>query len=238
MAVVSTLRPAHSPRPSARGLIARRDASPDATASRVERAYRHLKTAIVSVQTTPGTPLNEQQIAGRLGMSRTPVREALRRLEQEGLVVRHPRRGVVVAPLSMQDVLEIWQLREILEPAACRLAVGRLDPVALAGLERTLSALVGREPRLEDYERHHQADVALHRLIAQATGNARLFQILEALTGRIARVRMAHSPTRFRRALREHLDILAALRRGDPEVAAEVMRVHLANARAGLATLS
>ncbi|HZS33719.1 MAG TPA: GntR family transcriptional regulator [Methylomirabilota bacterium] len=206
--------------------------------SRADDAYRHLKTEIVSARTVPGTPLNEQEIAGRLRISRTPVREAIRRLEQEGLVVRHPNRGALVAPLSMRDVLEIWQLREILEPAACRLAAGRVDGSALAALEAALTALAGREPRLEDYERHHRTDLALHRLVAAATGNRFLLETLDRLTGRIARIRMVNSPVRFRRSLREHLTIAAALRRGDGDAAAEAMRTHLANARAGLYTLS
>ncbi|MBI3457857.1 MAG: GntR family transcriptional regulator [Candidatus Rokubacteria bacterium] len=209
-----------------------------ASGSRADQAYRYLKTEIVSAKAVPGAPLNEQQVAERLGISRTPVREAIRRLEQEGLVARHPNRGVAVAPLSMRDVLEIWQLREILEPAACRIAAARLDPAGLAPVEQTLSSLQGREPRLEDYESHHRADVALHRLIAEATGNTFLQHILDMLNGRIARVRMVNSPRRFHRSLREHLAIVAAIRSGDPEAAAETMRRHLANARESLYALS
>lgn len=219
-------------------MSAPREAPALASGSRADEAYRYLKTEIVSAKAVPGAPLNEQQIAERLGISRTPVREAIRRLEQEGLVARHPNRGAVVAPLSMKDVLEIWQLREILEPAACRIAVARLDRMALAGVGQGLSSLEGREPRLEDYESHHRADVALHRLIAEATGNTLLQQVLDMLNGRIARVRMLNSPTRFHRSLREHLAIVAALRSGDPEAAAEAMRRHLANARESLYTLS
>lgn len=220
------------------GALALGKASARSADSRADQAYRYLKTAIVSAETAPGTLLHEQQIAAALGISRTPVREAIRRLEQEGLVARHPNRGVVVAPLSIKDVLEIWQLREMLEPAACRIAAARIDRAALAGIEAGLVALKGREPRLEDYESHHRADVALHRLVAEATGNALLQQILDTLNGRIARVRMVNSPRRFHRSLHEHLAIVAVLRRGDPEAAAEAMRTHLANARESLSTLS
>ena len=92
---------------------------------RVEEAYRHLKTRIMSADLPPGASLNELEIASVLGTSRTPVREAIRKLEQEGLAMRYPNRGAIVTKLSMTDVLEIWQLREILEPAACALALNR-----------------------------------------------------------------------------------------------------------------
>src|SRR5262245_37277219 len=110
---------------------------------RVEEAYRFLKTRIMSAALPPGASLNEMEIAAALGTSRTPVREAIRKLEQEGLAMRYPNRGAIVTKLSMTDVLEIWQLREILEPAACRLAADRIDGAALDRLEAALRELRG-----------------------------------------------------------------------------------------------
>src|SRR5262245_18370450 len=98
---------------------------------RVEEAYRYLKTRIMTATLPPGASLNEMEIAAALGTSRTPVREAIRKLEQEGLAMRYPNRWAIVTKVPMTDVLEIWQLREMLEPAACRMAADRVDRAAL-----------------------------------------------------------------------------------------------------------
>jgi DNA-binding GntR family transcriptional regulator len=204
---------------------------------RVEAAYRHLKTRIMSAELAPGATVNEQAIAEALGISRTPVREAIRKLEQEGLVMRYPNRGAVVTQLSMKDVLEIWQIREILEPAACRLAASRIDGAALAEVEKAVRDLQGQEGGARDYESHHRSDLALHGLILEAAGNATLRQVVEMLSERIMQVRIVNSPARFHDSVAEHLQIIAALRAGDPAAAAEAMRRHLANAREGLSSL-
>ena len=149
----------------------RRTAAAPPSGYRVEKAYRHLKTQIMSATLPPGASLNEQEIAARLGTSRAPVREAIRKLEQEGLAMRYPNRGAILTKLSMTEVLEIWQLREILEPAACGLAAGRIDRAALADLERRLADLKRREVGPEAYEAFLQADVSLHSLVVDSTAN-------------------------------------------------------------------
>ena len=199
---------------------------------RVEEAYRHLKTRIMSADLPPGATVNEQAIAEALGVSRTPVREAIRKLEQEGLVMRYPNRGALVTQLSMKDVIEIWQLREILEPAACRLAAHRIEPGALAEVQAVIRSLQRARPH--DYETHHRSDLRLHALILEAAGNGALRQVVEMLNERIVQVRIVNSPARFQKSVSEHLDIIAALREGDGTKAAEAMRRHLANARESL----
>ena len=204
---------------------------------RVEEAYRYLKTRIMSADLPPGASLNELEIAAALGTSRTPVREAIRKLEQEGLVMRYPNRGAIVTKLSMTDVLEIWQLREILEPAACRLAADRLDRDALAGIELAFLDLRAREVGPEAYEAFLRADVGLHGLIVDSTGNATLRHVLEMLNERIVQVRVVTSPARFRGAVDEHLAIIAALKVRDAQGAMEAMRRHLESARQSLVLL-
>jgi DNA-binding GntR family transcriptional regulator len=205
---------------------------------RVEEAYRYLKTRIMSADLTPGASLNELEIASALGTSRTPVREAIRKLEQEGLAMRYPNRGAIVAKLSMTDVLEIWQLREILEPAACRLSAARVDRHALAELEQALLELRERETGPEAYERFLRADMGLHGLIVEATGNATLRRVLEMLNERVVQVRVVTSPARFRHAVDEHLAIIAALKARDAEAAMDAMRRHLESARQSLVLLA
>lgn len=204
---------------------------------RVEEAYRHLKTRIMSADLPPGASLNELEIAAALGTSRTPVREAIRKLEQEGLAMRYPNRGAIVTKLSMTDVLEIWQLREILEPAACRLAADRVDREALARIERAILDLQGREMGPEEYEAFLRADMDLHGLIVDSTGNAALRQVLGMLNERVVQVRVVTSPARFRHAAAEHLAIIAALKARDAQEAMEAMRRHLENARQSLVLL-
>jgi DNA-binding GntR family transcriptional regulator len=192
----------------------------------------------MSADLPPGASLNELEIAAALGTSRTPVREAIRKLEQEGLAMRYPNRGAIVTKLSMTDVLEIWQLREILEPAACRLAADRVERAALDGIERSFLALQGRETGPEAYEAFLRADTGLHGLIVESTGNATLRHVLEALNERIVQIRVVTSPARFRHSVEEHLAIIAALKTRDADGAVEAMRRHLANARQSLVLLT
>ncbi len=183
----------------------------------------------------PGAPMNEVEIAEALGISRTPVREAIRKLEQEGLVTRHPNRGVVVTQLSMREVFEIWALREIIEPAACRLAAPTVSGSSLERIESASRRLLRKPPSVDTYEVYHRSDLELHGLILEACGNATLRQVMDSLVGRIRQARMVTSPARFEPSIEEHLAIIAALRRRDPEGAADAMRRHLANAREALA---
>ncbi len=138
----------------------------------------------------------------------------------------------------MTDVLEIWQLREILEPAACRLAADRVDRDALARLERTFRGLREREMGPEAYEAFLRADMGLHGLIVDSTGNAALRHVLEMLNERIVQVRVVTSPARFRHAVDEHLAIIAALKARDALAAMEAMRRHLESARQSLVLLA
>jgi DNA-binding GntR family transcriptional regulator len=196
-----------------------------------------VKTRILSAALPPGGTVDEQEIAASLGISRTPVREALRKLEQEGLVVRYPNRGAVVTQLSMKEVVEIWQIREILEPAACLLAAARIDAAALAGLEKAIAELSTLGPGFEDYEAHNRSDLELHRLVLGSAGNATLLAVVEALDARVRQARSVNSPSRFRESVAEHQEIITALKAADGPGAAAAMSRHLANARASLARL-
>jgi DNA-binding GntR family transcriptional regulator len=223
----------------ARGASARPAGRPELPSGyRVEEAYRHLKTRIMSADLPPGASLNELEIAAALGTSRTPVREAIRKLEQEGLAMRYPNRGAIVTKLSMTDVLEIWQLREILEPAACALAADRIDREALARIESAFLELRGQEMGPEAYEAFLRADVGLHGLIVDSTGNATLRSVLGMLNERVVQVRVVTSPARFQSAVAEHLAIVAALKARDAQEAMAAMRRHLERARQSLVLLA
>jgi len=233
-------RPAEPARASTQpASVPRRDGRQELPSGyRVEEAYRYLKTRIMSADLAPGASLNELEIAEALGISRTPVREAIRKLEQEGLAMRYPNRGAIVTKLSMKDVLEIWQIREILEPAACRLAASRIDHEALERVERVLLGLRGRQAGPEDYEAFLRSDLDLHGLILEASSNATLRQVLDMLNERIVQVRVVTSPLRFQSSVNEHIEIVKALRARDAGGAAPAMRRHLANAREHLVSLT
>ena len=223
----------------ARGASARPAGRPELPSGyRVEEAYRHLKTRIMSADLPPGASLNELEIAAALGTSRTPVREAIRKLEQEGLAMRYPNRGAIVTKLSMTDVLEIWQLREILEPAACAMAADRIDREALARIESAFLELRGQEMGPEAYEAFLRADVGLHGLIVDSTGNATLRSVLGMLNERVVQVRVVTSPARFQSAVAEHLAIVAALKARNAQEAMAAMRRHLERARQSLVLLA
>lgn len=205
--------------------------------SRVEQAYRHLKMAIMSGKLPAGSPVNEIEIAQELGISRTPMREAIRQLERDGLVVRFPNRGVFVRQLEMKDLLEIWQIREWLEGHAAEVAVETIDERPLKEIQAAFVALQERGAGLEEYETHHQLDLRLHTLILEATGNATLKSLLDTVNARIVHMRMVHRPLRLQASIAEHLDIIAALLARDPARAAAAMRRHLKSRRENLSLL-
>lgn len=199
--------------------------------SRVEAAYKHLKMAIVSAQLPAGSPISELDVARELKISRTPIREAIRQLERDGLVVRFANRGVFVRQVDMREVSEIWQVREWLEPRACELASGRIALDPLVALREEMASLRdATDTSLHDFEVHHELDLRLHSLISTASGNVTLATIVEGLTLRSQQqMRMVHRPERLVAANIEHIAIIDALIAQDPHAAAEAMRVHLRN---------
>jgi DNA-binding GntR family transcriptional regulator len=196
-----------------------------------DRIYRAIKDEIVALRIPPGTMLDESRLAEQYGVSRTPVREALRRLEQDGLIVTVPRRGSFVAAPSIEDVIEIDQVRLVLEPLAARQAAGRIDGEALDAIEARLEAIGQTDGAEENRLALLEADSELHDLIMRAAGNRCLREIVVSLHNRISSVRLISTASRFRVAIAEHRELIAALRAGDPEASEEAMRRHLRAAR-------
>jgi len=189
-------------------------------------AYRRLRHAIVRVELPPGTPISEAQLVERYGYSKAAVRAALARLRADGLVLAQPRRGHVVAPLTMRDVREIYDLRLLLEPPAAAAAAGQLPRDELARLR----ALCQPVPDLDDdasAERFLQANRAIHVSIAEASGNGRAAAIVAQLLDDSERARLialrAGAAEHGLRAHAEHLDLLDALATGDSRAAEQLM---------------
>jgi DNA-binding GntR family transcriptional regulator len=199
------------------------------TLSLGERAYRRLRDSIVQGMLPAGRKISERSLANELGISAQPVREALRRLEQDGMVVTLPRRGAVVAEVGPAQLGELGRIRAALEGVACALAAERMEAGDLAAIAAILPRMkAGTEAA--DTEALDEANEAFHAIIHRATGNLFLMRSLAALRAydHLGRHRAVGStPRDMPKALTEHRGIVAALRRRDPALAEARMRHHV-----------
>lgn len=184
------------------------------------RVYRELKRDVLTCALRPGQAVYEGELAERYGASKTPVREALNTLRQEGYVQVVPRRGYMIAPISIQDVQQILSLRLILEPAAAELAAQRVTGEELRQLRRLAR-------RSSGHHRPAQAapDRAFHLALAEAAGNPRLATFIAKLLEEVERVyhlcpglhEVDDAPPN------RHLALVEALMKGDAQLAREIM---------------
>jgi DNA-binding GntR family transcriptional regulator len=200
-----------------------------------EKAYEAIRDGIVGGGFPVGRRLREEELAGSIGVSRTPVREALRRLDAEGLVEFSPHRGAQVASWSDQDLDEIFGLRSVLESYGASLAATRIGPEALAelaGLADGMERASGRGQLDEVAELNNR----FHAGVLAASGNQRLVGLLSGVVvvSLVRRTFHRYSPEALARSHAHHRELLAALAAGDPEWAASVMRSHVLAARAVL----
>ena len=207
--------------------------------SLADHVFERLLDAIVKGSIKPGDRLSETLIAKQLGVSRGPLREAIRRLEGRKLVERTPNVGPRIVSLTPGDLIEIFYIRERLEGLAVRLATERMSEAALAQLEERLAAHA-RNASLQRGDGYLQnaGDDDFHYLIVQGSGSKRLQELLcndlyHLL--RIYRFKSSETVGRAKAALREHRAILAAMRKRDPVEAELLMMQHIAAARDNLA---
>ncbi|WP_125611487.1 GntR family transcriptional regulator [Specibacter cremeus] len=197
-----------------------------------DKAYATLRADIVEWRLPPGTVLAEVELSERLGVSRTPVREALARLSAEGLAAPQSGRGVVVTEISLDHVRELFELRSALECRAAELAAERGDAATFCALHAELAA-AGDLLTDDDPSRHSYYELAarLDAAIDDAVGNAYLAQALKSLRVHLVRVRRLSkdNPARLREAAREHATIALAIANGNAAVASAATTVHLDN---------
>jgi DNA-binding GntR family transcriptional regulator len=193
-----------------------------------QRVRDHLRDEILSNQLAPGTHLQEEEIAAQLGISRAPVREALRLLAAEDLVTITPRRGAIVKALSPQEFLDAYQVREALEVLAMRLAIPRLSEAELQAL-RDLHGEMMLSAARSDVDRFFEANTAFHTALVEASGNARLRELYRLLMNQLQRYRMRSMSLRggIERSLAEHAAILEAVTRRDAEAAGRLLGEHI-----------
>ncbi|BDG74510.1 GntR family transcriptional regulator [Roseomonas fluvialis] len=199
------------------------------TLSLGERAYRRLRDSIVQGMLPAGRKISERSLASELGISAQPVREALRRLEQDGMVVTLPRRGTVVAEVGPAQLGELGRIRAALEGVACALAAERMSAAEVTAIAAILPRMKAGTDAA-DTDALDEANEEFHGIIHRATGNLFLMRSLASLRAydHLGRHRAVGStPRDMPKALAEHCGIVAALRRRDPALAEARMRHHV-----------
>lgn len=202
--------------------------APDAVTN-AERAYDILLDRLILLDIRPGAPINDDKLAAEMGFGRTPVREALKRLERERLVIAYPRRGTFATAVDMTDLADISEIRKQLEPIAAARAARTASPEARERLAALAAGIAGIDDADDPYEVLRR-DIAVHREIYRASGNPHLEQILVGLDAHATRIwclfidRLADVADH----VREHIPLIEAIVDGDETQAAELTRSHVA----------
>ncbi len=200
-----------------------------------EIVFETLRDAIINQVLEPGERLMEIQMADEMGVSRTPVREAIRKLELEGLVIMVPRKGAYVAGISVKDIHEVFEVRTSLEGLAASLAAQRITPEELDEMERNLFLEAG-ELAENNLRSIVEIDTSFHDLLYKAAKNQKLFQMVNNLQEQLQRFRSASlaRPGRSKTALEEHRKILEALALGDSKLAQKLAMEHIESAETAM----
>ena len=192
--------------------------------------FKKLRRAILLEELKAGERLTEIRLADRLGVSRTPIREAMRKLELEGLVVMVPRRGAVVAKISEKNLRDVLEIRRVLDMLCARLACERMSEETK---EKLNTACQDFEEAVKsgDLRDVAQKDVALHNIIIEATGNLTLQQMLDNLAEQMYRYRVKYlkDDSQYQTLSREHRAICKSIMSGDQETAVRLAKEHIDN---------
>lgn len=192
--------------------------------------FNTLRQAILTGELKPGERLMEIHLADRLGVSRTPIREAIRKLELEGLVVMIPRKGAQVARITEKNLKDVLEVRRALDMLAVRLACSRMDDEYKKQLREACDefARVVKNNNTKDIT---EADVRFHDIINKATGNDRLIQLVNNLAEQMYRYRLEYikDAAYHNRLVAEHEEIYDAIMDGDEERAAKAVVLHIDN---------
>ena len=197
-----------------------------------EMVFQTLRADIISQKLKAGQAIREDELAQSFGMSRTPIREILRKLEQEDLVRVIPNRGVFVSELTPEDIEEVLEIRTSIETAAARSAADKMTEqylMELKDISRQLDVAIELQDSIVSFE----ADSRLHNLILVAAGNKRAHRIINNLMGQIHRIRFisGHMPGRMETTIGEHKQIIMALLSMTADQAEEAMRKPLVSTR-------
>lgn len=192
--------------------------------------FNTLRSAIITGKLSPGERLMEIKLANELGVSRTPVREALRKLEKEGLVITTPRKGAEVAPINERDLREVLEVRKSLESLACQLAAEKITPEQVAQL-REMNDSIAQAIEDKDTAAITQKDIEFHDVIYTITENRRLMDILHQLKEHILRYRLQYikDMKNKKNIVDEHKKIINALEAHNVKTARREIERHIEN---------
>jgi DNA-binding GntR family transcriptional regulator len=199
--------------------------------SLAERAYQHLRDRLIMLEIRPGEAINDGQLAAELGIGRTPVREALKRLESDHLVVSYPRRGTFATVVDITELADVSDVRELLEPLAARRAATNASAdmrAELRDVARTISAI---DAKPDDKRELMRYDLTVHRLIYRAAGNPHLEDTLiryDNLATRIWCLVLDKVPS-VTGHITEHVRLLEAVADGDAELAGALALEHVSS---------
>ena len=192
--------------------------------------FKKLRRAILLEELKAGERLTEIHLADKLGVSRTPIREAIRKLELEGLVIMVPRRGAVVAEITERSLKDVLEVRRVLDMLSAELACDRIDEEGKRALE---NACIAFEEAVKsgDLREIAQKDVELHNIIVEATGNCVLQQMISSLSEQMYRYRFEYikDESGHENLVNEHRMIYESIMNGDREKAAAAARLHIDN---------
>ena len=213
-------------------------AVPDSRTSATDQAYVLLKQDIMDAKLQPHQQLLESELATRLGMSRTPVREACIRLQAAGLLEIVPRHGIRIVGVSAQDMAEVYDLLGTLESRAAELATERADADDLAALDAAVDRMQHALDN-DDLDAWADADADFHRQLVLASGNRHLAKTAMQYTDLVNRARMVTLRLRERpiKSVRDHRELAAVIRSGDGSLAAKKHLDHRRDAAAKLTEL-
>lgn len=194
--------------------------------------FNTLRQAILTGELKPGERLMEIHLANKLGVSRTPIREAIRKLELEGLVTMIPRRGAEVAQITEKSMNDVLEVRMSLDALCVELACDRITEEGLNALRDACDAFE-QSVKTKDIHKIAQADVALHDIIVQATGNQRLIQLVNNLSEQMYRYRFEYikDSSQHPTLIEEHRIIYQSLMNKDKETASAAAKTHIDNQR-------
>lgn len=208
--------------------LANLDATLDRRSAIGPQAQQLLRRAIISARLPPGLPLSENELAARLGVSRTPVREALGRLAEEGLVDVFPQYGTFVAPIRLAEVLEARFIREALECALIREAAAQPAPDLVRRLRRLIEEQA-EAAAVRALDTFLDRDEDFHRAFAEATGHLRVWRVIQGEKYQMDRIRFLSLPRiqSLPELIEQHVAMVDAVEEGDADAAEAVMRRHL-----------
>ena len=192
--------------------------------------FRTLRQAILTGEMKPGERLLEIHLANKLGVSRTPIREAIRMLELEGLVIMVPRRGAQVAQITEKSMKDVLEVRRTLDALSAELACERISPEEEEALKKACQNFE-EAVKTKDAKIIAKADVAVHDIIAAATGNQRLIQLINNLAEQMYRYRFEYikDASQHERIIQEHRVIYESIAKKDKEAASNMAKTHIDN---------